>query len=100
MKLDITNKVDLSYLGEKWSGCFLEFRLPTVREVKESFGIKKEDSEASIEFGIKMLKSLFVTGKVLSGGELVEVSGDDIDEFPMNLITECLKAVNGELSPK
>lgn len=101
MNIDITKKVELSYIGEAWKECYLEFRMPSYSDLKD-FPTKVDEGEekAAIEAGIKRIKELFVSGKAVSGGEKVDVKSDDLADFPIEIITKCFKLISGEPDPK
>lgn len=100
MKIDITKKVDLSYLGEAWKECYLEFRMPSFKDIQNLPTDTDGDTKETLEKGFSTIKGLFVGGKAISGGEVVEVKPDDLTDFPLEVINKCFKVITGEPDPK
>lgn len=99
MKFDITKKVDLSYLGENWKDCYLEFNLPSYGDLKDLSDSETTDAEKA-EKGLETIVGLFKGGCAISGGEKVEVKKDDLKDIPVEILTKCFKAISGEIDPK
>mgnify|MGYP001557964001 CR=1 FL=1 len=99
MKFDITKKVDLSYLGEKWKDCYLEFDLPSYGDLKDLSNSDTTDAE-KVEKGLETIVGLFRGGFAISNGVKVEVKKDDLKDVPVEILTKCFKAISGEIDPK
>jgi hypothetical protein len=99
MKLDITKKVSLDYLGEGWEKCYLEFRLPSYGDLSKLTVSEGTDAE-KVEKGLETIVGLFKSGLAISEGKETEVKGEDIRDFPIEVITKCFKAISGEVDPK
>ena len=97
MKFDITKKVDLSYLGEDWKDCYLEFDLPSYGDLKD---LSNGTDQEKVENGLQTIVGLYRGGFAISGGVKVEVKKDDLNDIPVEVLTKCFKAISGELDPK
>ncbi len=53
-----------------------------------------------IEKGIAKIVELFVDGYAMSNGERVQVKKEDLKDLPITILTDCFKAISGEVSPK
>lgn len=97
-KFDITKKIDLSYLGENWKDCYLEFSLPSYGNLKNltTDGTDQEKVEKILE----TIMGLFTGGFAISNGERVEVKKEDIKDLPIEIITKCFQVISGEIDPK
>jgi hypothetical protein len=99
MRFDITKKVDLSYLGETWKECYLEFNLPSYGDLKDLTNEKATDAE-KVEKGLETITGLFRGGFAISGGEKIIVSKEDLKDIPVEILTKCFKVISGEIDPK
>jgi len=98
MKFDITKKIDLSYLGDEWKECYLEFDLPSYGDLKE---MTTEGTDAEkVEKGLETIVGLFKGGYAISGGKKVEVTKEDLKDIPIEILTKCFKVISGEVDPK
>jgi len=100
---DIKKRLSLSFLGEGWDDCYLEFRPALVREMAELANLKPEDDADAINIvnkGIDFLKGKFISGKALRGGKKVNVTKDDLNDFPIDVINECFGVFSGEIEKK
>lgn len=101
MKIDVSKKVDLSYLGEVWKECYLEFRMPSYKDIQDlPTNVDEGNTKESLEKGYRTLEGLFIGGKAISEGQPVEVKSTDLRDFPLEVITKCFKAITGEPDPK
>jgi len=97
MKFDITKKVPLEYEG--WENCYLEFSLPSFGDLKGLTEENTTDAEKA-EKGVETIAGLFRSGFAMSKGKRVEVKKEDIKDLPVEILTQCFKAISGEISPK
>ena len=101
MKIDITKKVDLGYLGEGWKECYLEFRMPSYKDIQDMpTDVDKGDTKDSLNKGFGMLEGLFVSGEAISDGAKTQVKAEDLRDFPLEVITNCSKTLSGKPDPK
>ncbi len=99
MRLDITKKVSLEYLGEEWKECYLEFRLPSYGDLKNLTNEDATDQE-KVDKGLETIVGLFKGGLAVSEGKQVDVQSEDIKDFPIEVLTKCFKAISGDIDPK
>lgn len=99
MKFDIQKRVDLSYLGDEWKECYLEFAMPSYHDIKE-FAEKGKDNAEIVEKGLERLTELFKGGFAISDGKKVEVKRENINDLPMEVVTKSLQAISGQVDPK
>ena len=99
MKFDITKRVELSYLGDEWKECYLEFIMPSYHDIKE-FAEKGKDNTETVEKGLEKLTGLFKSGYAVSDGKKVEVKKEDIKDLPMEVVTKSLETISGQVDPK
>ena len=109
MKFDIKKKIDLSYLGDDWTDCWLEFRLITFGEIKELMGKRitadeiENNPQKNIEATnqtLKILEDNFINGFAISNGKRTEVKKEDIKDLPIEVLVSCFKLISGEIPPK
>jgi len=98
MKFDIKKKIDLSYLGDDWTDCWLEFSLPSYADLKDLTG--EGTDQEKIEKGLETIVGLFRGGFAMSDGKRTEVKKEDIKDLPIEVLTSCFKAISGEIPPK
>ena len=97
MKFDISKKVPLEYEG--WEDCYLTFSLPSYGDLKGLTDDKATDPE-KVEKGLETIVGLFKEGYAMSEGKRVEVKKEDLKDMPIEILTNCFKAISGEVSPK
>lgn len=98
MQFKITKKFDLSYLGEDWKGCYLEFSAPSVGSLTKSLegigDIDEKDTKLINENFTRtmaLLKENFISGKALDvSGEVLEVSKNDLEQLPADIVTKLM----------
>ena len=100
MKIDITKKLELDYLGEQWKDCYLEFALPSYGEIKGLTNLESKDDAERVEIALQTITGLFRGGSAISGGKKVEVKAEDLKDFPLEVLTKSFQLISGELSPK
>jgi len=94
-KFDIKKRFDLDYLGDNWKGCYLEFNSPSLRELNDALsaltaeeGDETSRSAKNLEKTLQILKENFAGGKANAKGKVVDVTADDLDEFPMEVVNK------------
>lgn len=90
MKIVIPKRVDLSFLGEVWAGCYLDFKSPNLGEVKEYV---KDDVKP--EEVLEFLKKMFLGGVVYDGKQTTAIKSDELEDLPVELFPHCLTAITG-----
>jgi hypothetical protein len=99
MKFDITKKVDLSYIGSDWEGCYIEFSLPSYGDLK-GYANDQGTDEEKLEKGLKQVSDLFRKGSAMSEGKQVELKKEDLVDMPLEILTKCFQAISGQIDPK
>jgi len=100
---DIKKRLSLSFLGEGWKDCYIEFRPALVKEMAELASLKPEDGANVLDVvnkGISFLKNKFVGGRALKDGKIVELKNQDIEEFPIDVLNKCFELFGSELDKK
>src|SRR3990167_2737989 len=100
ISFDVFRKLDLSFLGETWKECFIEFRYITVAEAKSfsSFTLNKDDPksvENALDTSIKILEDKFVSGKALQDGKLVDLKKEDLKDLPVEVLNRSIIILTG-----
>lgn len=98
-RFDFKKRVDLSYVGEDWKDCYIEFSLPSYGDLKGF--TKDEGSDAEkLEKGLEQVQSLFRSGYAISNNEKIELKKEDLVDMPIEILTKCFQAISGQLDPK
>ena len=100
---DIKKRLGLSFLGEGWEDCYLDFRPALVRELAELSALKPaEDADVvdTINKGIKFLEGKFISGKAVKDGKVISIKKDSINDFPMDVLNKCFELFGGETEKK
>ena len=85
----ITQKIQLKFIGDDWKDCYFEFEPVTVREVKE-MGELEQNTEAALKT-IELLKKKFVKGTALDKeGKETDVKVEELEDFPLYIIEEVM----------
>lgn len=96
MKFDIFTTIPLDFVNENWKDCYLKFSYITADELKDFAGtsIDKDDKKSTNDASdktFKMLEDKFVEGKALVGGSVVDVTKENIRDFPINILKYCIE---------
>lgn len=91
----LTKKVDLSKFG--WDDCVLEFNSPTYGEMSEwqKKAVKDTKNLEVADQITAMVKSKFIRGEGMDNGKKVEVTKDNFDELPFEIVLECITQISG-----
>ena len=102
MAFTFTKKVDLSEFGEEWKDSYVVVRRLTFGETKDLAGFDADsgDTAKNVEFAVSLLQSHFVEGKAFNGTELVNLTADDVESLPIDIVNKVIEAVVGTPSPK
>lgn len=101
---DIFKTFKLDFLEGWGDGCYIKFRPPAAREAKDIaiFSFNKDNPQEmkdAWERALKVLKEKFVEGKGLKDGAIVDITADELEELPIDVIDKCfgfLLGVNAE----
>jgi len=100
-KFKIPKRIELAKLGEVYKDSYIELESPSVSKVKEFSRVKinKDKPDEATESSIKILKDLFISGKLPGENGLVDVTKDDLLDVPIEVVNECfLQLVNQDLA--
>lgn len=102
MTFDIFRTLSLSYLGEEWKDCYLKFSYLTADEAKDfaSLKIDKDDPSEVIKVldkAIEVIKNKFVEGKAIRDGKIVELSKEDVNDLPVEILNKCVQLLVGSM---
>lgn len=105
MALKIIKRISLEFLGEGYKDSYLDFNSIPLKEYGELHARtkeieKKNDDNASFDFIVDQVTSRFVGGKIKQGEEMVDVTKDNLEDLPGEVILKCLNNLVGDLSPK
>lgn len=105
MGFTVKKKLDLSYLGEGWVGStYLNFNGMTFAETREfaKLNMDAEDpnSEKNLEVVMNLLKSHFVDGRGFDGTNVVDITADDLENLPTDVVTKSIELLAGSADPK
>lgn len=95
MKLDISRTLSLDFLGTEWKDCYIKFSYISANEAKSfmDFAMDEKD-KASVEESftriIAVLKDKFIEGKVMSEGKVADISANDINELPTDILKKAI----------
>lgn len=100
VKVKLVKRVDLSDFGEDWKECYVEIVAPTYKDVKKITELGTDDQEKAINGGISVLKELFIKGTVNTEKGKTDITKDDIEDLPLEILTKCFKEMSGQPDPK
>lgn len=83
MQIDLIKKLDLSYLGEDWNDCYLEFVAFTVSQAQK---YSKTDDSEIVDVSLDLLAENFTSGKVRSKSKTVPMKATDIGSLPLEIV--------------
>ena len=99
-KFSITKRVDLSYIGDDWKDCYIDMAMPSYAEAKVDAKIEGTDEEKG-EKAIEKLGTLFRKGFAINEeGKKIEITKEDLFNFPIEVLTKCIQAITGQIDPK
>lgn len=100
VKVKLVKRVDLSGFGEDWKDCYVEITAPTYKDVRKITSFGSEDQDKAINNGISTLKDLFIKGTVNTENGHVDITKDEIEDLPLQILTKCFKEMSGQPDPK
>lgn len=95
----IVKKIDLSFLGEEWKDCYLEFSAITFGEARRYVNFNfKGNTEKALDEVLSLLEGNFIGGKaVVETGKIVEVKKEELKDFPAEIILKVINALIGDI---
>jgi hypothetical protein len=95
-----TKKVSLDFMGDGWAECYVEMRYLTWADSKKMVDAETEAGDDWVGAMVAKVSHVFVSGKVLSNGEVVELTKDGIAEFDLEALKVLNNAALGFTDPK
>lgn len=97
----IYKRLDLSFLGEEWKNCYINFRPVSPLEVMEMSELPdpKEQKGAAYKYGLEMAVSHFVNGTAITEGGEVDMEADDLRTIDRLVLDEASKLLMGVVDP-
>lgn len=97
---DVYKTLDLSYLGDNWQNCYLKFTYLTAQEAKDFSTIQIDQNDIqqvqeTFDKTLNLLKNKFVEGKAMSSGQQIEIHKEDLDDFPIDVLTRAVQFLVG-----
>ena len=99
-RFKIAKRLDLSFLGKDWEGCYLEFSSIPFSQME---GLSKLSATPEKVVGeiVSVLEKFFMGGEAIGeDGERVVVKKEDIKEFPFEVIAKIINLMVVEIEKK
>lgn len=104
-KFKIVKKYSLSFLGDEWKECYLEFTPFTIRELTSDITKLTQidtDNPKDVVEGTKstlgLIKEHFVSGTAIGeDGSVVKVSASDLEDMPAEVLAGVLRFLSQNL---
>lgn len=110
MSFVIRRKMDLSDVGEGWSGAYIVYtptRFSDKDKLLEIGKLKQKITSGDIptiqvanNMIVDIIKDCFVEGKGYDGKELVSITKENLKDLPDSLLTDLFRLVTGAPDPK
>lgn len=98
----IKKRISLDFLGEDYADSYLVFKSIPIKDydgLQKKIKTLENDSEKSFKFIQEELTSKFVEGKIKQGSDLVDVSVENLSDFPADVYLEAFSQITGKISP-
>ncbi len=99
----VIKKIDLAFLGEGYEGAFLRFRAFCVTDIKDlaGMGVSTDKVAEATDKIMGVIKERFVDGQAPEeDGKLVAVTVEDLDKFPVEVLTKIVEILTGGVALK
>lgn len=101
----VRKKISLSFLGDGWADAYVEFspfsfsdndRIIELRKyrIDQMTENSKEAKKASDDL-MAIIKDKFIAGKGYDGKELIDITKDNLNDLPMEVILKVLAELQG-----
>lgn len=97
MAFILKKKITLDDVDGEWKDCFLEFRVPTYKEIKD-FNIEGGPDKQA-ELMVNFLTELFVSGKAWDGTTAVDLKKEELESLPILVLTKAFLVLAEGLTP-
>jgi hypothetical protein len=104
-KFPIEKRLDLGFLGQGWQGAELVLSGLTFAETKEIANVgvdpdAPDANEKSTAFVSDFLGKHFLRGKAFNGTNLVDLTKEDLEELPIEVVNKAVELLSGNPDPK
>lgn len=102
----IPKKIDLTFVGEGWDGCYIVMRSLTAKDFKKVQALAPADTNdvnqntQAMDAMIDLLSEKFIKGRGFDGENVVDITREDVSDLPVEILTACLEQLAGKLDPK
>ena len=99
-RIEIKKRISLEFLGEEYKEGFVILTSIPLREyeklLEETAKVEKDDKK-STAFLQKLIADRFVEGKFPKDGELIEITKEDLPDFPAEFFIEASLRLRGKI---
>lgn len=99
MPFPVKKTLKLDFLGEGWEGAYINFSGLTFKETRGFAAQKLNEQDAedpeNVEFVLSLLKDHFLDGKGFNGTDLSDLTADDIEDLPVDVIGKSVELLAG-----
>lgn len=103
----VRKKLSLDFFGDDWAECYINFTPVTYREANELTALKDVDAtnltdeqrEQLAGQTLDMLKDHFVDGKGYTEDGIVDLTAEDIEDLPVEIIAKAIVVLRGNIDP-
>lgn len=99
MAFVLKKRIELEKFGSDWKGCYLEFAMPSYKQVKDMQAVEGDDT-AKIDAVLKLIADMFIGGKGFDGNGIVDIKATELDQLPASILTDCFIELSGQVNPK
>lgn len=107
----VKRKLDLSFLGDDWHDCYIEFRAPSYKEVKEIAKIESKtidgqtppDTGSDADIVVNTLKDHIIAGKGYdpdAENGKTDIDQSNFENLPPQVISKSVELLLGDPDPK
>lgn len=93
IEIDLVERYNLDYIGEAWKECYLDFNAFTIDDIKKylpKFAKADVNDEAVVQDSfdslLELLKKNYVSGKVVSKGNVVDLPKESVGKLPSKIV--------------
>ena len=97
-KFLLKKRFSLSFLGDEWKECYLDFDAFTVKDVRDELPAlskidetKSEEVTSGLSAMLSLLEKKFLGGKGINEKkEVVDIVASDIEELPLEVVSKAI----------
>lgn len=102
MAFPVRKELKLDFLGAEWAGAYIAYRALTFKETRGFSNLELDNenanSEQNMEAVLELLQGHFIEGKAYDGNQLVDLTVDDLENLPVDVIGKSVEALAGGIS--